>query len=161
MSLFLVSAGFHSHPKVMLTPDAAIGLWVRTGSWLADNDADGFVPRLLIERFEALPQADQLVKAGLWKRARGGWQMLREVPAAPGCPLLPLWSIERTDYRRKIPQWLREQVLERDEHACVLCGATDDLTLDHIHPWSLGGQDTEDNLRVLCRPCNSRKGARV
>ena len=32
---------------------------------------------------------------------------------------------------------------------------------DAIHPYSLGGEDTFDNLQTLCRPCNSRKGARV
>lgn len=31
----------------------------------------------------------------------------------------------------------------------------------HVYPWSLGGPDTEANLRVLRRPCNSRKGASV
>ena len=34
-------------------------------------------------------------------------------------------------------------------------------TRDHIFPRSLGGSDDLDNLRLLCRPCNSKKGARV
>jgi 5-methylcytosine-specific restriction endonuclease McrA len=59
--------------------------------------------------------------------------------------------------RKHIASELRELVMERDRHSCVLCGATEDLTLDHIHPWSKGGPDTYENLRVLCRPCNSRK----
>lgn len=63
--------------------------------------------------------------------------------------------------RAAIPADLRAAVFERDGYSCVRCGATNDLTLDHIYPWSLGGPDTEDNLRVLCRPCNSSKGDRV
>lgn len=63
--------------------------------------------------------------------------------------------------RKKIPDALRMAVYERDGHKCLHCGATDRLSLDHIHPWSLGGADTLDNLQTLCRPCNSRKGARV
>lgn len=63
--------------------------------------------------------------------------------------------------RSKIPDALRAAVYERDGHACLHCGATDRLSLDHIHPWSLGGEDTLENLQTLCRPCNSRKGARV
>lgn len=31
------------------------------------------------------------------------------------------------------------------------------LELDHIHPRSLGGDDSEDNLRSACTPCNKRK----
>lgn len=63
--------------------------------------------------------------------------------------------------RRHIPGSLRLAVYSRDGHACLHCGATDRLSLDHIHPYSLGGEDTFDNLQTLCRPCNSRKGAKV
>lgn len=63
--------------------------------------------------------------------------------------------------RPPIPLKLRLAVYERDGWACVECGSADDLTLDHLHPWSLGGEDTYENLRALCRPCNSRKGAQI
>lgn len=63
--------------------------------------------------------------------------------------------------RKAIPAQVRMAVMERDGHRCVLCSAAEDLTLDHIHPWSLGGPDTVENLRVLCRSCNSRKGDRT
>jgi hypothetical protein len=63
--------------------------------------------------------------------------------------------------RAPIPAEVRAAVFDRDDHACAQCHAVDDLTLDHIYPWSLGGPDTTDNLRVLCRPCNSRKGDRI
>lgn len=64
-------------------------------------------------------------------------------------------------HRAPIPQQTRAFVFDRDGHACRRCGSTEDLTLDHIHPWSLGGPDTPDNLQALCRPCNSRKGDRA
>lgn len=63
--------------------------------------------------------------------------------------------------RDPIPGDVRAFVYERDGHACRRCAAIEDLTLDHIHPWSLGGPDTADNLQVLCRSCNSSKGDRV
>jgi 5-methylcytosine-specific restriction endonuclease McrA len=32
------------------------------------------------------------------------------------------------------------------------------LHVDHINPWSLGGETTLDNLQVLCNACNIGKG---
>lgn len=68
---------------------------------------------------------------------------------------------------RSISLSLRYRVLVRDNFRCVACGAspakdvTVELHVDHIHPWSRGGQNTEDNLRTLCFKCNLGKGARI
>ncbi|MFD4626481.1 HNH endonuclease [Streptomyces sp. NPDC058475] len=35
-----------------------------------------------------------------------------------------------------------------------------DLTVDHIIPLAKGGTHHRENLRVLCRSCNSRRGSR-
>jgi 5-methylcytosine-specific restriction endonuclease McrA len=40
---------------------------------------------------------------------------------------------------------------------CEICGATTDLTADHVIPVIDGG--ATGPLRVLCRSCNSRHGA--
>lgn len=64
-------------------------------------------------------------------------------------------------FRPAIPKRIREAVYARDGYQCVECHATEALSLDHILPYSLGGPDTIENLRVLCIPCNSRKGARI
>lgn len=60
-------------------------------------------------------------------------------------------------------------VRERDGETCQECGATEDLTVDHIIPVSTfttadlaaGRQYDLDNLRVLCRSCNGRKQDRL
>jgi 5-methylcytosine-specific restriction endonuclease McrA len=41
---------------------------------------------------------------------------------------------------------------------CADCGATEDLTVDHLIPLAHGGGEER---RVLCRSCNSRHGAPV
>ena len=38
------------------------------------------------------------------------------------------------------------------------CGRADVLSLDHIVRYRDGGQDTLENLRVLCLPGNRRRG---
>jgi HNH endonuclease len=60
-----------------------------------------------------------------------------------------------------IPEILKRKVFERDGSMCVQCGAKHFLHLDHIYPVSRGGKTTEKNLRVLCRPCNLEKGAKL
>jgi hypothetical protein len=52
------------------------------------------------------------------------------------------------------------KVWDRDGWECVSCRTHVDLTVDHIIPVSRGGSDELDNLQTMCRPCNSRKGAR-
>lgn len=43
---------------------------------------------------------------------------------------------------------------------CNYCGATEDLTLDHIRPASKGGKNEPSNYQILCRTCNSSKRGR-
>jgi len=73
---FKVDDSFHSHPKVMMTSPAALGLWVVAGTWSAANMTDGFLPALVLPRLlpdsEAL--AKELVAVGLWEQAEGGYQ---------------------------------------------------------------------------------------
>jgi len=62
---------------------------------------------------------------------------------------------------RSTARWqrLRAQVIAAQPW-CSTCGATTDLTVDHIHPVSRGGDPYDPaNCRTLCRHHNSSKGA--
>jgi len=54
----------------------------------------------------------------------------------------------------------RFRVMKRDGFKCVLCGSSPatqigcELHIDHIIPWSKGGETVEENLRTLCSSCN-------
>src|SRR4051812_6369034 len=58
----------------------------------------------------------------------------------------------------------RKNILLRDHSTCQYCGkpyAPSELTLDHVHPRSRGGDSTWDNLVACCKRCNHRKGSRT
>jgi len=58
---------------------------------------------------------------------------------------------------------LRFKVMQRDNFTCKQCGASPakdqsvELHLDHIIPWSKGGDTTFENLQTLCLRCNLGK----
>lgn len=57
---------------------------------------------------------------------------------------------------------LRYEVLKRDGHACRYCGGTAPdvkLTIDHVVPTTLGGDDDPSNLVTACSDCNSGKSS--
>ena len=74
---------------------------------------------------------------------------------------LPKTSKHRTP--REINLRLRFKVLQRDNFKCCVCGASPArdsaviLHVDHIRPWSKGGETTIDNLQTLCSKCNLGK----
>src|SRR6266508_6864529 len=68
--------------------------------------------------------------------------------------------------RMDLPRTQRQRVYARDGYRCVDCGATRDLTIDHDPPLAEGlrrGKRTwrDDELRTLCRSCNSRLGGKL
>ena len=64
---------------------------------------------------------------------------------------------------RAISDKLRYTVLKRDNFKCCACGASPakdpsvDLHIDHIIPWSKGGEAVIENLQTLCSRCNIGK----
>lgn len=85
--------------------------------------------------------------------------------------------------KRNISKTKRFRIYERDNYNCQICFKSlkyygfevrkkymqegkmkelikDEATLDHIIPLVAGGTNADDNLRVLCRSCNSSKGGR-
>lgn len=73
----------------------------------------------------------------------------------------------RRSMSRVISDKLRYQVLKRDNFKCCACGASPakdpsvELHIDHIIPWSKGGETTLSNLQTLCSKCNLGKSDSV
>jgi hypothetical protein len=62
---------------------------------------------------------------------------------------------------RTIPSFVKQQVWARDKAQCVICGSMDDLHYDHDIPYSRGGGNTVENIRLLCARCNLQKRDRI
>lgn len=65
--------------------------------------------------------------------------------------------------KREIGLRLRFRVMARDNFKCCLCGKSPALDptvvlhIDHIHPYSKGGETVMENLQTLCSECNLGK----
>jgi hypothetical protein len=67
----------------------------------------------------------------------------------------------RSDDSRYIPSDVVNEVWERDHGRCVICGSQRQLELDHRIPFSKGGSNTANNIRILCKECNLRKSDKI
>lgn len=66
MPWFRIDDKAHSHPKLIKAGNAALGLWLRCGSYAAAHLTDGIVPGVVAELYGTKSQTAKLVKAGLW-----------------------------------------------------------------------------------------------
>jgi len=120
-------------------------------------------------RYNDLKPSISLFSAGTYEKRFGGWRKALEA--------FVRWANEednieysssnesKTTSNKKYPRninWrLRALVLMRDGASCQMCGATPQsgakLHVDHIIPWSKGGETTLQNLQSLCEKCNIGK----
>lgn len=74
----------------------------------------------------------------------------------------PAPSVVKMRYLVKRPMPLlrlsRHSIMARDSYTCQYCGATRELTIDHVIPRWMGGPHTWENLVACCRRCNLKKG---
>lgn len=118
-------------PFSRYSPDTYIS---RFGTW-----------RKALEAFEAYLNSDK-GKKGTRRRRR----IEKLQPAEPRTPRHPGMT-------------LRFEVMKRDKFKCVYCGRSPaknpkiELEIDHIIPWSKGGETVKENLQTLCSECNNGK----
>ena len=71
--------------------------------------------------------------------------------------------VKRHRTTRDINLRLRFKVFQRDNFKCKICGKSPAnnseviLHVDHIIPWSIGGETEIENLQTLCSKCNLGK----
>lgn len=107
----------------------------------------------------------QTVSWSDWSKMRPseGEDVMRSVSATFRIPSV----IQLTKYD-KIPSYkvhyCRKTIYKRDGHQCQYCGkkpGTEELSIDHILPRSLGGLTTWENCVLACVKCNTHKANRT
>lgn len=75
MSWFRLDDSFYDHPKVIRAGNAAVGLWVRCGTYSARYLLDGTVPNDVARRHGRTGEVDRLLAARLWVPTEEGFLM--------------------------------------------------------------------------------------
>lgn len=132
-------------------------------------------------RYTEVKAPNSLFSAGTYENRFGSWskalgrfvewvnsdspsQPQENVEAQSAADITPQTPSVKRRTRREISDRQRFRILVRDCFRCKSCGASPliqpgvELHVDHILPWSNGGETTDDNLESKCKQCNLGKG---
>lgn len=154
-----ISTSIHAMPEVWAMPPRAFVAWVYGLCWASQmrRETNWTIPHDVARTFTTKKDREALLAAEFWIDRGLHYELPRKNVRG-----VDLWRPGASGLRRaSIPERVRRRVYERDGHACAACGATQNLSLDHIVHWSKGGSDSEHNLRTLCLPCNSSRRDRT
>ena len=75
---------------------------------------------------------------------------------------VPMGSQKKTKDAKGLSRYVAVQVKadvwKMGQGKCHNCGSTYALEIDHILPYARGGKTRTENLQLLCRACNQRRG---
>lgn len=144
-------------------------IWIKLGRQPTVTDIKNGVSKYSLHVFER--------RFGSWRKAleffvayMNGEQDI-EQPAEDEQIKFPITTSNRPEKNesthktnRDIGLRMRFMVMKRDNFKCCICGRSPannpglELHIDHIIPWSKGGETIIDNLQTLCSDCNLEKG---
>ena len=117
-------------------------------------------------KYQDLTKDNSVFSSGTYENRFGTWRKALEAFVDWANEGVTPETLDRTpSLQRPTPRninWrLRALVLMRDGARCQLCGVEARngaiLHVDHVVPWSKGGETVLDNLQVLCHVCNIGK----
>jgi hypothetical protein len=135
-------------PPCQLRPD----LYLRLRAWRDQGDLPVFVARARRRQW-------------WWWRNAFFWE---SGDCGPGDVAALLVMLERDDEQglgweldarlaEPIPEDVKRLVYERDRGRCLACGSDELIQYDRVVPWSMGGGNEPQNIRLLCAGCNRRQ----
>lgn len=130
---------------------------------------------LVVGTFEGTnePKARILTPGDHWQQWT--WQQWSELKAAQGEPVIRSAKAEfrvpeiivlsrYSGFPQQKVKFSRRTIYRRDNYQCQYCGikpGSSELSVDHVHPRSHGGQTTWENCVIACTKCNRKKGNRT
>lgn len=112
MTWFRVDDTLAFHPKVIQAQNAAMGLWVRAGSWSSQQLTDGFIPTEIARSIGNTAQANALVHSGLWIPNGSGYEFHQ---FAERNPTRKTVEEQRAATAERVRKWRQKQRDEPDE----------------------------------------------
>lgn len=104
-----------------------------------------------------------LVEKNLAKSYMPQWLKSAECIKAPTNIYTDVEIVSPSALKQYTKQGRKKHVLNRDNRACLACGSTEQdgakLTMQHVRPFSKGGETTSQNLVTLRETCNRNLGA--
>ncbi len=73
MGWFKVDDNLAFHQKTLAAGNAAMGLWVRAGSWSRATGSDGFIPDTIARQAGKREQTQAIIDVGFWDRLPTGY----------------------------------------------------------------------------------------
>lgn len=150
MSYLKVHSNMCFSPKVVQAGNQAFGAWSRAAAFCSHFSPDeAFISFATAKKIAARGTWQILIRCELAKERADGYEIL-------DCVL----HYKPHGSRPRIADNMRSKICERDGFICHICGAPvdpDDVHLDHVKPFSRGGETTFDNLRVSHSRCNLSK----
>ena len=114
MPWFKVDDTLALHTKTVMAGNAAMGLWVRAGSWSMQTLSDGFIPDPIVTQLGTHSQAKKLVEVGLWDRLPTGYAFHQWDTRQPSKAEV---HQERADTARRQQEWRDRKKKEREQSA--------------------------------------------
>ena len=108
---FLVDDSWDNCGPVLQVGNAAFGVYVRCGVWVARNLTDGFVPAELAAAYGSPEYTRKLVDAGFWETVDGGYRVVDYLTLNPTGDKV---RAKRKAAAERQARW-REQKAERDK----------------------------------------------
>ena len=98
------------------------------------------------------------------KHVRGGMRKLTGLQSELHLPAIVACGGGRLAPMRLEAPLTNRALFYRDQCQCLYCGQYfdfADLSRDHVHPRSRGGEDKWENVVTACKRCNQRKGDKL